>query len=58
MFRNIDNVIQSYVYEKDGKIIAFASFYVVDTQMLDPEISKLHTYIRNGYFFHYAVSPD
>ncbi|CAL6004954.1 Glycylpeptide_N-tetradecanoyltransferase [Hexamita inflata] len=56
MFRNIENVIQCFVYEFQGKIIGFCSFYVVDTQMLDPEINKYHKFIRNGYFYHYAVA--
>jgi hypothetical protein len=58
MFRNVDNVVQCFVYEKNGEIIAFSSFYIVDTQMLAPEIQKLHKYIRNGYFFQYAVKEN
>ena len=58
LFKPVDNVIQSYVYEKDKEILAFASFYVVDTQMLDPEINKHYKFIRNGYFFHYAIKEN
>lgn len=55
MFKPIPNVIQSFVIERDQKVIAFTSYYIVDTKILAPEIRKQHQGIRNGYFYHYCV---
>ena len=58
MFMTDESVLCSYVLERDGKIIAFASYYIVDTQLLEETLREKYTYIRNGYIYHYAIKES
>ncbi|KAH0573871.1 Glycylpeptide N-tetradecanoyltransferase [Spironucleus salmonicida] len=58
IFKSKDNVVQSFVYDVKGQVAAFISYYIVDSQMLSPEVNKMHKFIRNGYILQYGISDE
>lgn len=49
-----DQVVWSFVVEKDGKITDFASFYSLESSVIG-EMSKKHAKIRAAYLYYYAT---
>ncbi|KAK5216824.1 glycylpeptide N-tetradecanoyltransferase [Exophiala xenobiotica] len=49
-----DQVVWSFVVEKDGKITDFASFYCLESSVIGP-MSQKHEKIRAAYLYYYAT---